>query len=205
MRPCTSCTCRPRAPWRRWPRRAPRARTPSPKPAPSTFFLSSDDLAREGFEGAKYVCSPPLRGRGAPGQPVAGPAHQRPVGRFHRPLPLLLQGTKGAWTRRLLQDPQRHPRGRAPGRPHLPGRLAGEISLSRWVEVNSTTPARMFGLYPRKGVLAPGSDADIVLYDPAATQTISAATHHMSVDYSAYEGKAITGRRRHGPVPRPRS
>ena len=51
----------------------------------------------------------------------------------------------------------------------------------------------MFGLYPRKGLLAPGSDADVVLYDPTATQTISSATHHMSVDYSAYEGQAITG------------
>ena len=66
--------------------------------------------------------------------------------------------------------------------------------LSRWVEINATTPARMFGLYPRKGVLAPGSDADIVVYDPAAKQTISAATHHMNVDYSAYEGRQITGR-----------
>ena len=74
------------------------------------------------------------------------------------------------------------------------GVLAGEISLSRWVEINATTPARMFGLYPRKGVLAPGSDADIVVYDPAAKQTISAATHHMNVDYSAYEGREITGR-----------
>jgi len=52
----------------------------------------------------------------------------------------------------------------------------------------------MFGLYPKKGVLAPGSDADIVLYDPAVTQTISAATHHMNVDYSAYEGTKVTGR-----------
>jgi dihydropyrimidinase len=52
----------------------------------------------------------------------------------------------------------------------------------------------MFGLYPTKGVLAPGSDADIVLYDPSATQTISAATHHMNVDYSAFEGRALTGR-----------
>jgi dihydropyrimidinase len=60
--------------------------------------------------------------------------------------------------------------------------------------VASTTPARMFGLYPRKGVIAPGSDADIVIYDPAAKQVISAATHHMNVDYSAYEGMEITGR-----------
>jgi len=60
--------------------------------------------------------------------------------------------------------------------------------------VIATTPARMFGLYPRKGVIAPGSDADIVIYDPGAQQTISAATHHMNVDYSCYEGMAVTGR-----------
>ena len=52
----------------------------------------------------------------------------------------------------------------------------------------------MFGLYPRKGVIAPGADADIVIYDPAATQTLSVATHHMNVDYSAYEGMEITGK-----------
>jgi dihydropyrimidinase len=70
----------------------------------------------------------------------------------------------------------------------------GEITLSRWVETCSTTPARMFGLYPRKGAIAPGADADIVIYDPAARQTLSAATHHMNVDYSAYEGMEITGK-----------
>ena len=67
-------------------------------------------------------------------------------------------------------------------------------TLERWVETCSTTPARMFGLYPRKGVIAPGADADIVIYDPVATQTISVATHHMNVDYSAYEGMPITGK-----------
>ena len=74
------------------------------------------------------------------------------------------------------------------------GVAAGEISLPRWVEISSTTPARMFGLYPRKGVIQPGSDADIVIYDPSARQTLSVATHHMNVDYSAYEGMQITGR-----------
>jgi dihydropyrimidinase len=74
------------------------------------------------------------------------------------------------------------------------GVLAGEISLSRWVEISSTTPARMFGLYPRKGVIAAGSDADIVIYDPAVEQTLSVDTHHMNVDYSAYEGMRITGK-----------
>jgi dihydropyrimidinase len=72
--------------------------------------------------------------------------------------------------------------------------VKGEIGLPRWVEISSTTPARMFGLYPRKGVIAPGADADIVVYDPAVRQTISASTHHMNVDYSAYEGMELTGK-----------
>ena len=73
------------------------------------------------------------------------------------------------------------------------GVVSGEISLARWVEVTSTNPAKIFGLYPRKGTIAPGADADLVVYNPTATQTISAATHHMAVDYSCYEGKTITG------------
>ena len=75
----------------------------------------------------------------------------------------------------------------------------GEFSLARWVEITSTTPARMFGLFPKKGVVAPGSDADLVLYDPTATQTLSAASHHMNVDYSAYEGMSIKGQVDDGP------
>ncbi len=71
---------------------------------------------------------------------------------------------------------------------------AGEISLARWVDVTSTTPARLFGLFPRKGLIAPGADADVVLYDPNATHTISVETHHMNVDYSAYEGMKLKGK-----------
>ncbi len=73
------------------------------------------------------------------------------------------------------------------------GVVTGELSLERWVETCSTTPARMFGLYPRKGVIAPGADADVVVYDPNALTTISAATHHMNMDYSAYEGFQVNG------------
>ena len=74
------------------------------------------------------------------------------------------------------------------------GVVDGHISRRRWVELACATPARMFGLYPRKGTIAPGSDADVVVYDPNATQVLSAATHHMNVDYSGYEGKEITGK-----------
>jgi dihydropyrimidinase len=161
---------------------------------PQYLFLSSDDLARDGFEGAKYVCTPPLR----------APEHHANLWRGLRTDDLSVVSTDHCpfcfkEQKELgLADFTKIPNG-LPGVEHrvdltYQGVVAGEISLSRWVEVNATTPARMFGLYPRKGVLAPGSDADIVLYDPAATQTISAATHHMSVDYSAYEGMAISGR-----------
>ncbi len=74
------------------------------------------------------------------------------------------------------------------------GVVDGKISLERWVETIATTPARMFGLYPRKGVVAPGSDADIVVYDPAGRTRIGVDTHHMNMDYSAYEGYEIAGK-----------
>jgi dihydropyrimidinase len=67
------------------------------------------------------------------------------------------------------------------------------LSLERWVETISTTPARMFGLYPQKGIVAPGSDADLVIYDPQGTTRIGVETHHMNMDYSAYEGFEIAG------------
>jgi dihydropyrimidinase len=68
--------------------------------------------------------------------------------------------------------------------------------LNRFVELVSTTPARLFGLYPRKGELAAGSDADIVIWDPEAEHTISAGSHHMRVDYSMFEGFQVKGNAR---------
>ena len=161
---------------------------------PQYLFLSADDLARDGFEGAKYVCSPPLRAK----------EHQANLWRGLRTNDLSVVSTDHCPFCFKEQkelgtgDFSKIPNG-IPGVEHrvdltFQGVLAGEITMSRWVEVNATTPARMFGLYPRKGVLAPGSDADIVVYNPAAKQKFSAATHHMSVDYSAYEGKEVTGR-----------
>ena len=70
----------------------------------------------------------------------------------------------------------------------------GKISLNKFVEVTSTNAAKIFGMFPRKGCIAPGSDADIVIFDPNEEHTISAKTHHMNVDYSAYEGWKVKGK-----------
>jgi dihydropyrimidinase len=160
---------------------------------PQYLFLSEADLAREGFEGAKFVCSPPLRAERHHADLWRGLRTDdlSVVSTDHCPFCFKEQKEMG------IGDFSKIPNG-IPGVEHrldliFQGVDQGELSLARWVEVTSTTPARLFGLFPKKGVIAPGADADIVLYDPAATQTFSAATHHMNVDYSAYEGMAITG------------
>ena len=73
------------------------------------------------------------------------------------------------------------------------GVAEGRISVNRFVEITSTAQAKIFGLFPRKGTIAVGSDADIVIFDPDEEMTISAKTHHMRVDYSAYEGMTVRG------------
>jgi dihydropyrimidinase len=161
---------------------------------PQYLYLSLDDMARPGFEGAKYVCSPPLRSADHADSLWTGLRTNdlSVVSTDHCPFCFKDQKELGRG------DFSKIPNG-IPGVEHRmdllhQGVVAGQLSLARWVEVAATTPARMFGLYPRKGVIAPGSDADIVIYDPAARQTLSASTHHMNVDYSAYEGLEITGR-----------
>ena len=73
------------------------------------------------------------------------------------------------------------------------GVRSGRISMNRFVELTSTSPAKIFGMFPRKGTIAPGSDADIVIFDPEKKTTLSAKTHHMKVDYNPYEGRQVTG------------
>ena len=73
------------------------------------------------------------------------------------------------------------------------GVRTGRISLNRFVELTSTSPARIFGLFPRKGTIAPGSDADIVVFDPDRKMRLSVKTLHMRVDYNPYEGREVTG------------
>jgi dihydropyrimidinase len=161
---------------------------------PQYLYLSIDDLARPDFEGAKFVCSPPLRPASHQASLWAGLRTNdlSVVSTDHCPFCFKDGKDLGRG------DFSKIPNG-MPGVEHRmdllhQGVVAGQLSLPRWVEVASTTPARMFGLYPRKGVIAAGADADIVIYDPKARQTLSAATHHMNVDYSAYEGMEITGK-----------
>ena len=161
---------------------------------PQYLYLSLDDLARPDFEGAKFVCSPPLR----------TPDHSAALWRGLRTNSLSVVSTDHCpfcfkEQKELGRgDFAKIPNG-IPGVEHRmdllhQGVVAGEITLPRWVEVCATTPARMFGLYPRKGAIVAGADADIVIYDPTAKQTLSVTTAHMNVDYSAYEGMEITGK-----------
>jgi dihydropyrimidinase len=164
---------------------------------PQYLLLSIDELARPNFEGAKYVFTPPLRPKEH--QPKLWDGlkddHLQVVSTDHCPFCFADQKILGK------DDFTKIPN----GGPGIENRLqliyhhgvnAGKISLNRFVEITSTTPARIFGMYPRKGEIAPGSDADLVLWDPAAPLTISAQTHHMRVDYSMFEGYEVEGNAR---------
>jgi dihydropyrimidinase len=155
-----------------------------------------ETLERPGFEGAKWVCSPPIR--------TGSASHQADLWKGLRTNELAVVSTDHCpfcfkEQKELgLGDFSRIPNG-IPTVEHrmdliYQGVAKGRLSLTRWVETCSVTPARMFGLYPRKGVIAPGSDADIVVYDPTAHHTISVDSHHMAVDYSAWEGTEIDGK-----------
>src|SRR6187200_1174303 len=161
---------------------------------PQYLFLSYDNYEEPGFEGAKYVMSPPLRDRAKQDQLWRGLASNdlQVISTDHCPFCMKEQKELGA------NDFSKIPNG-APGietRMSLVydgGVAAGHITLNRFVELTSTAPAKIFGLFPRKGTIAPGSDADIVVFDPARTITLSATTLHMKVDYNPYEGREVTG------------
>jgi dihydropyrimidinase len=161
---------------------------------PQYLFLSLDDMAN-GFEGAKFVCSPPLRPKDHWDELWSGLVKDdlQVVSTDHCPFDFHGQKEMGRG------DFRKVPNG-LPGVEdrvdllHDGGVVGGRITRERWVEVISTAPAKLFGIYPQKGAVAIGSDADLVIYDPAAKRTISAKTHHMDVDYSCYEGREVQGR-----------
>ena len=160
---------------------------------PQYLFLSLADMGN-GFEGAKFVCSPPLRPADHQVELWKGLIRDdlQVVATDHCPFDFHDQKQLG------VGDFRKVPNG-LPGVEdrldllHDGGVVTGGLTRERWVEICSAAPARMFGLAGRKGVIAAGADADIVVYDPARRHTISAATHHMNVDYSCYEGREVTG------------
>jgi dihydropyrimidinase len=160
---------------------------------PQYLYLSLDDLARPGFEGAKFVCSPPLRPKDHHDDLWKGLAQGdlQVVATDHAPFNY--QGQKDMGKDNFANIPN--------GLPSVEDRVtlmfqrvrSGQLSPNRWVELIATSPAKMFGLYPRKGAIAPGFDADIVIFDPNRERVISADSHHMNVDYSCYEGMEVWG------------
>ncbi len=190
------------------------------------FFLTVDEhLGAPGFEGAKYVCSPPIRSehdQGVLWQAVRDGTLQA-VSTDH--CDFWYDGGHGPWQEWMASHPngdwvefeKQDPSYRRPGKelgkgnfaripngmPGLEDRMmvmwdagvnTGRISPTRFVELNCTNPAKIFGMYPKKGTISVGADADILVWDPEQEHTISASTHHMRVDYNVYEGMTVKGK-----------
>jgi dihydropyrimidinase len=161
---------------------------------PQYLYLSLENMDAPGFEGAKYVFTPPLREKWHQEKLWKGLTHDhlQVVSTDHCPFCFKEQKEMG------IGDFTKIPNG-GPGIEHrmslvFSGGVAqGRFSVNRFVELTATTPAKLFGLYPRKGTVAVGSDADLVIFDPKREHTISAKTHHMRVDYSMFEGIKVTG------------
>jgi dihydropyrimidinase len=161
---------------------------------PHYLLLSEDYLRKPDFEGAKYVLSPPLR-EGKHQQILWDSLSNdslQTIATDHCPFNFKQHKELGR------NDFTKIPNG-APGienRLHLTyefGVNQGRFSLNKWVELVSTNPAKIFGMYPQKGTIATGSDADIVIWNPDTEYTISASTHHMRVDYNMFEGFEVKG------------
>jgi dihydropyrimidinase len=161
---------------------------------PQYLFLSYDNYEEPGFAGAKYVMSPPLRARETQQQLWRGLAFNdlQVISTDH--CPFCMKEQKELGTNDFSKIPN--------GAPGIETRMSlvydggvreGRISLNRFVELTSTSPAKIFGLFPRKGTIAPGSDADIVIFDPEKRVTLGVKTLHMNVDYNPYEGREVTG------------
>ncbi len=161
---------------------------------PQYLYLSLENMDAPGFEGAKYVFTPPLREKWNQEKLWNGlkTDHLQVVSTDHCPFCFKEQKELGR------DDFTKIPNG-GPGIEHRlsliysGGVAGGRFSVNRFVELVSTTPAKLFGLYPRKGTIAVGSDADLVIFDPNRRHTISVKTHHMRVDYSMFEGIEVTG------------
>ncbi|MDR3576156.1 MAG: dihydropyrimidinase [Anaerolineaceae bacterium] len=161
---------------------------------PQYLVLTDAEYDRPGFEGAKFVCSPPLR-KSSDNSALwnaLGQGDLQTVGTDH--CPFMFKGQKDLGIEQFTKIPN--------GIPGIETRLAllysfgvskGAVSLNQWVQLCCSTPARIFGLYPQKGTLAVGSDADLVIFDPQKKVTISHDMLHEHVDYTPYEGLEACG------------
>ena len=165
---------------------------------PQYLFASFDDLAQEGFEGAKFVCTPPLRPRHMQEDLWRGLKTNdlQVVSTDH--CPFCFKGQKDLGKESFAKIPN--------GMPGIETRLyllwdggvrTGRISMNRFVEITSAAPAKIYGLYPRKGTIAVGADADLLVWDPEHEHTLNQAELHMRVDYSPYEGRRVKGKASH--------
>ena len=170
---------------------------------PQYLYLDWDNLREPEFDGAKYVCSTPVRPREDGHHEALWTAlatnDLQVISTDHCPFCMNDHPTLGVQKRLGEGDFTRIPNG-IPGveermRLIYDGAVSdGRMSLERFVEVCSATPAKMFGMYPKKGTIAVGSDADIVIWDPDVETVMSVEVNHMDVDYSAYEGKTVQGK-----------
>ncbi|HEY9624684.1 MAG TPA: dihydropyrimidinase [Crinalium sp.] len=169
---------------------------------PHYLFLTIEEYDRPEFEAAKYVMTPPLRTHKCQHALWRGLRFDdlQIVSTDHCPFcfneqPYGIQRSKQLGRDNFAQIPNG-----APGvELRIPllfdgGVSAGRITLNRFVQLTSTAPAKMFGLFPQKGTIAVGSDADLVLFNPNKPHILSASTHHSNVDYSLYEGRQVTGK-----------
>src|SRR3954468_17018471 len=163
---------------------------------PQYLFLSHDNYEEPDFEGAKYVMSPPLRFKGNEESLWQGIKQDdlALVATDHCPFCFKGEGQKEMGRNNFAKIPN--------GAPDIETRMsllwdggvrAGRIDINRFVQITSTGPAKIFGLYPRKGTVSPGADADVVVFDPDKEIRWSAKTHHMRVDYNPYEGRVTKG------------
>ncbi|HZU67942.1 MAG TPA: dihydropyrimidinase [Ktedonobacteraceae bacterium] len=160
---------------------------------PQYLFLNDSCYAAPGFEGAKYVCTPPMRSL-ADNEALWLGLQRRElsvVSTDHAPFNFHGQKELG------LHDFTKIPNG-LPGVEHrvmllYQGVREGKLNLQHFVDLVSTMPAKLFGLFPRKGTIAPGSDADLLIFDPEKTLTISVKNQHQRVDYNPYEGMHVQG------------
>ncbi|MDA0266787.1 MAG: dihydropyrimidinase [Cyanobacteria bacterium] len=169
---------------------------------PHYLFLDKSEYDRPDFEAAKYVMTPPLRTHSCQHALWRGLKFDdlQLVATDHCPFCFNENPMGLLKSKRFGQDNfNKIPNG-APGVElrltllYDGGVRAGHININRFVQLTATAPAKMFGLFPQKGTIAIGSDADIVLFDPNETHTLSASNHHSLVDYSLFEGREVTGK-----------